>query len=298
MEMQQRVAMFRNIARADWPKIRRFIGYYQSSNWAQFDAEGARLLGSTWPAPDSEWQRHDVLHRALELFFLPLWLEPVYAELKQEFHDVFGRACRSPECARLAQECVSSGEIREKQRDIFRCMELFVTHSSLLLPALPIEYYPKEDKALFSKLRLYRDDFHILRDLYISTFEACHHVLRYVVGILNIANRGSAESFNVGGPKSLKAFEKLVNADKVKHLSEMNRWSAVWPSLFDRHLRNAIGHHTIRHDLATGALVSNDGASIPYVEFVTKALRLIHGILAATDVLKMYFITVTIAKKS
>ena len=287
LEFNIRLKRFREVADKDWTSIRRWIGYYIDENWQQFDQERKQLLGKTWKDPWQEWQRHDIIHRALDVMSASLWLRPYYPNMKADWCKAFNLATKkSTELKEFVRESVESGLIRSRQRDVFHCLELFMDNRSGILPGLAAEMYPTGEQAAISELRLFRDEFPQLRDTYIATFEACHNILRFVFGIVNIAHRGSPEDFGSEGPASLLEFEKLVNAQKAALLTPLPEWEKSWGVVLDRRIRNAIGHHSVRHDLPSGMLVLQDGSQIPYLEFVVKTFRLIHPILMAANVLK------------
>jgi len=294
-EFYERLNTFRTVSDKDWLKVRRWIGYYVNTQWEDFDSEGKRLFEENWPSPIKEWMRHDFIHKALDVLYVPLWVDFYYPRMKEEWCYLSAFADGVPkELRKFCESSIKSNEVREIQKGVFHCLELFMNNRSVLLPALAVEMYMKDKEKSIQELRLFRDEFVQLRDLYVATFEACHHVLKYVVGINNIRNRGFADDFGQKGPKSIEAFEKLSNAKKIEFLVDLPKWQKDWLLILDRDLRNKISHHSVRHDLSTGMLVLRDGKVIPYLEFVAKSFRLIHAILLAANVLKTMHIICTI----
>jgi len=283
----RRLQLFRLWSDREWPALRRLIGYYLDSNWDRFDAEGKRLLEQQWPNPKKNWQRHDYLHRILDVAFVPLWIEPFYPNMKKAWlESSLPPYADDGKTATFCLHAVQPGRVNDLQRTVFHCLELFVENRGAVLPALAAELYPKGSEQATLDLRLFRDDFAVLRDLYVATFESCHKVLHYVVGQLNIAKRGDADAFLDKNPTSLSAFDKLVNAKKAKRLAEVAALNDAWERTLDRDLRNAISHQSVHHDLSTGMMVLENLPPIPYLQFVVKTLRLIHPILFAANVLK------------
>lgn len=283
-EFYKRLRSFRGTVDKDWVAFRRWFGYYLDQNWDQFDKEGEKLLGELWKVPRSDFDRHHIVHLAMELLTAPLWVQPCFSDMKEDIAKAAGAASMD-----LSSFAVSRlTEVIELQRDLFHCLELFVDNRSGILPGLAVELYKKGDDAAQKDLRLLRDDFPLLRDFYIAAFEAAHNTLTFVVAIDNIRARKDPNAFPTGGPKSLKAFSKLSNADKAKVLEtlDLKAWNSHWKELLDRSIRNAIGHHSIRHDLRSGMLISRDSAPIPYLIFVVKAFRMLHAILATEIALK------------
>jgi hypothetical protein len=287
IEWHRRLELFRLWSDREWPALRRLIGYYLDSNWDRFDAEGQRLLEQQWPNPKKNWQRHDCLHRILDLAFVPLWIEPLYPNMKKAwFESSLPPNADDGKTATFCLSAVQSGRVNDLQRTVFHCLELFVENRGAVLPALAAELYPKGSEQATLDLRLFRDDFAALRDLYVATFESCHKVLYYVVGQLNIAKRGDANAFLSRKPGDLSAFEGLPNAEKARRLVEVADLDDGWRKALDRGLRNVISHQSVRHDLSAGMLVLENLPPIPYLQFVVKTLRVIHPILFAAHVLK------------
>jgi hypothetical protein len=278
-----------------WVNARRWIGYYLDRNWRQFDKESERLIAETQEHVNKEWKRHDVIHRFIDVLFAPLWIHPYYPEMKAEWGEIFNKALKKPAILKaFVIKSVKCNEILDRQRDIFHCLEQFMENRSGILPGLAAEMYPAGQRAALKELKLFRDEFPQLRDTYISTFEACHNCLKLVFGIINIAHRTNSDDFEKGEPKNLAAFEKLPNARKVAFLKPLKDWHNNWEIVLDRRIRNAIGHHSVRHNLSTGMLILNDGNSIPYLEFVVKTLRLIHPILLIANILKTFLIAISL----
>ena len=283
-----RLKMFRGVCDNDWFEFRRLFGYYLDKNWTQFDLQGKKILEEEWALQTKEWHRHDYLHKLLDLFFAPLWIKPYYPNMKMDWNRVWSNI--SSETATLlrkfAKDAIQGGEIANLQRDIFHCIEMFVNYRSSILPGLPIELYVVDVDTVIKRLRLFRDDFPKLRDLYVSTFEVCHSILKFVLGVVNVVERGEANNFGEGGPKNLANFGKMPNAKKQKYFVSLSEWQKNWPLILDRRIRNAISHHSIRHDLSRGILVNRDNEEIPYLEFVVKCGRLVHPILIGAHILK------------
>jgi len=282
-EVNSRLNTFCQAKDKDWPKLRRLIGYYIDRNWKPFDDEGRRIFEEEWPRIADDWHRHDIIHKLLDVFLLPLCVNRYYLDMKIEWctSSIFKHPSKI--LFSFVSECVESGELRSAQRDIFHCLEQFVENTGGLLPGLSVLLYDGKNRP--SNLRLFRDDFPRLRDLYVATFETCHHLLRYPLATINIQERKNAGDFGVGRKKSLGAFDKLKNAKKAEYLDCLPVWQAYWPIVLDRNLRNLISHHEIRHDLPSGKLVV-PGEEIPYSDFVSKCILLIHPILAMANALK------------
>ena len=289
LEFNTRLKTFHYSNQRDWVRLRRWIGYYLADNRQQFDQEGKCLLKGKLQCQWQDRERHDIIHRFLDLMCAPLWLHPYYPDMKADWCKIFNLSIRhSTTLKKFVCESIESGIIRSSQKDVFHCLELFMENRSGILPGLAAEMYPAGERAAIIELRLFRDEFPQLRDVYIATFEACHNILKFVLGIINIAYRGSPNNFGTKHPKNLDAFDKLSSGQKVTFLTSLPTWDKNWGLILDRHVRNAIGHHSVRHDLVSGMLVLRDGSQLPYLEFVMKTLRLIHPILLSANAMKTF----------
>lgn len=288
-EWHRRDAAFRQLADKLVPDIRRWITYYLDRRWGDFDNTGQRIHGEDWPFPQVEWQRHDVIHKTLDWFFAPLFIKPAYPEMKERWYETLASSSDTPGLLEYAKSVMASERLSTLQMELFHCLEQFLANRASLLPALPAVMYPKGSHAAIEELRLFRDDFPALRDLYIATFESCHRTLPYVLAFVNLSARGRADAF---GEKcsSVEAFDKLPNAKKTPFLAAIPSWSDHWGDLFDRQLRNAIGHHSARHDLSSGRLIVDGDGSRPYLQFVMQTMRLIDGLLACLAVVKTFYV--------
>src|SRR5262249_39050381 len=156
----------------NWVAFRRWLGYYLDQNREQFDIEGEKLLGKEWKKPLSDFDRHHILHFALELLTAPLWVKPCYPEMKDDIAKVLTTATVAAPSVLKQFATVHLQEVVDLQRNLFHCFELYVDNRSSILPSLAVEMYNKGEEAAQMDLRILRDDFPRLRDLYIASFEA------------------------------------------------------------------------------------------------------------------------------
>ena len=138
---------------------------------------------------------------------------------------------------------------------------------------------PRENSAIdLDQLRLALDEFHQLRDVYISCFEACCKAVRYLMAFINTATRGGPEKFTLTLPpklanrgvrrapsKNFIQFSRLPNFEKLAYVYE---WPALDQGLnttLDNKLRNYLGHNSVRHDLRTGMIINGTEIVMSYL---------------------------------
>lgn len=290
IEFLSRLRNFRGCVDKDWNNVRRWLTHYTERRWDGFDRTGQLIFEEKWVPPIKNWHRHDLIHRSLDLMTAPLWTDDHYPEMKRSWMETWSIGADVPKGTDLlvkvfANKVAADGQLARLQSDIFHCLELYINNRSSILPALAISMYPPGIDHAIEELQLFRDDFPALRDLYIATFETCHHAIHYVLAPVNAAQRGNVEDFG-DGTIGFDKFKRKVNAQKAEYLSNIPDWKNRWNYIFDRQLRNKIGHHAIRHDLSSGSLVIEGKQTIPYVKFVLATFNLISGILIVANVLK------------
>ena len=285
-----RLNNFRSIVDTDWNNVRRWLNHYVERRWDDFDRTAELIYQEKWVPPKKQWQRHDVIHRSLDMMTAPLWVDDHYPKMKEAWLGGWSIGPdipkeRLPQVVEFAKRMEGNGEIARLQRDIFHCLELYINNKSSILPALAIAMYPDGIDDAVEQLHIFRDDFPVLRDLYITTFETCHRGILFALAPVNAVRRGDVEDFG-DGTVGFERFQRKVNAQKAEFLKNIPEWQTRWGLIFDRQLRNKIGHHGVRHDLPSGALVFEDGSRIPYTMFVLATFKVLGGILIIANVLK------------
>lgn len=126
------------------------------------------------------------------------------------------------------------------QRQLFEILQAFVREWESWAAGLIVRATEPQNGGLLSGLRLARNDFATLRDLYIQVYETCFQALPFAAGLMNGQMRGHQDLFGpvppallkhkakAKAPGSLAAFADLPNATKVPWLQE-------WPAAGHRH---------------------------------------------------------------
>lgn len=300
LPLMQRMATFRGLVDCDWAGFKRFARFYALQDWPRFDDHGKKLLGDAWPTPTSELRRHDVFHQLALAVFRPILVPPIVAACKADLASSL-RAGPTPALAAYCRDRARAGVLRQYHQDVMARLDFVARHKSAMLACLPVEFYKSGTEAALGELRLFRDEFDALKAHYIDTYELAHKVLTLIVGVLNCAERGDPDAFdpavqaqfrqrrmnNVADVRNLGRFERLSNAPKRAFLAPLPEWGKLWDEMLDPGLRNPIGHHSARHDLATGTIVVDGQRPIPYLRFAFETMRLTHLHLLLLHVLKM-----------
>jgi hypothetical protein len=288
-------AQIRGFVEHDWAALQRLTTYYLRRDWDHFE------LGVPADELKHERQRDDLLYGLYDVLFMPLLVadgSALYPQMMRSWN-LHWTATRPHFAAMVAfaKAEVATQAYGVMQRDLFSQIERYITLSEALLPGLLCNMLPPQHRVMIdTDLRLFRDDYETIRDLYIQAYESCHKALRWVVGAANADAHGTPDRFvapestpdlaKKKPPKNLDAFTKLVNAERRKWLAVVADWDTSWDTLFDRDLRNDIGHASAHHELATGQILREGKPPIAYLHFLARAQRMVHALLATANVLK------------
>jgi len=298
---------FRSLVKSDWLKLQRLTTYYLNRDWLHFD----RIIAEYTPEQPSSvpeaLRREDQFHRLLSLFFAPIWTfdeRKPFVVMKASFNGIWNPNCQhSAEVSEFAKSEVASEYFTAVQRDLFEHLNRYVQLVGGLLPGLLCDMIPQEKQDEVDRLRLFRDDYEQIRDLYVQVFESCHKALRWVVGTVLCANHGTPDAFakvsaSIPGkhrtPSSIDRYTELPSAEKRKWLALIPEWNDAWDPLLDRSLRNDFGHASARHDLPTGLIQRHEGKPLAYTRMVQLAQRILQPLLACTNVMKILRIAAAI----
>ncbi len=192
-----------------------------------------------------------------------------------------------------------SGSVPGLQRAVFELLDLFIQRFESWQMGLLPRVMPEERLPLLDDLRLFRDEFDILRDLYQQGFEMICKTLRFPVAAQNTVRRGRPDDFGSdvpstlqrkSNPKTITAFDRLSNFEKLQYVAQVPGWDG-WVSLLDNRTRNAIGHATARHDLRTGLVLSDTVPSgVSYLDLVAGVYDVFDALSICPQVLRMLWI--------
>ncbi len=279
---------FLDVVRINWHDVVRWYGFYVRRDWARFDEHARRYWSDKWSIPSSMLDRHDVIHRALEVIFLPLFPKGEYVNWKIMTRQPINEASWT-DVASFARGWTRNRDVSSVQQEIFTLLDHFVQLRWALLPGLLLQLYDAVGKAPDPTWRITRDDFRQLRDLYITIFETAHRCIPIVLAFDNTLRRGNPDRFPDNTSMALAKVQALRPVDREKLLVLFDPWGGEVRSLLNRKLRNAIGHGSVVHDLRTGRVVTRD-TSIGYAAFVSLVGASIQVPLLCLDIIKLLLV--------
>jgi hypothetical protein len=301
MQYQRAFYQMKHFVRSDWKRLSRLSTYYLNHDWDHFD----KTIGQLVPKGESdlpvEWKRDHETHYLYDVFFGPMWaLQPDkhFMEMKAAWNALWSAdRPHFNEIVSFAQAEIKTPAFTNTQKELFEQLGRYVDLINAMFPGLLCDLLPDKYQPQIDQLRLFRDEYELLRDLYIQSFETSHKVLRWVLGTVNADIHGDPNKFvpppgmnpevAKRPPKNLSVFTKSSSANKREWLVLLPEWHKRWDIILDRHLRNDIGHASARHQLPTGLIQRDGRPPLPYTRFVQKAHRILHPLLACANVLKI-----------
>ena len=271
------------VVEAYWTSIARWWGYYTAGNWDLFDAHARKYWSDRIPDNPEPIERHDAIHRALELVFLHV-AGAEYVELNRLVRGDFPGG-QHEEVFALARTLDEKGTLATAQVQLFETLDEFVQKRDHWRPGTLALAYDDAGIDRDSRWQIQRDDFTSLRALYLSCFEVSYKFIDIAVVLRNVMDRGDPTSFPDGSTMSLGKLSKLKAFQKEEVLSHY-AWGGMFIGLFDRKLRNAIGHSDAHHKVTTGRIVSPK-AEWDYVEFVKTVVRSSQAPLFILNIVKL-----------
>ena len=282
----RRLSMFHQARSALWPKVRRFYEYYMQEQWDRFAIAGKVAVDAEFIDPGTVHGRESEAYRALSTCTLASVTEP-FGEMLDEVISHMEAIFESTAFREFAVESVSSGALQHEQRRIWDCVCLLMKISEMwLLPGILWDLADEDSAVSLEELSLSRDEFHRLRDAYISCFEACCKALAYVMAFINTSIRGTPQEFPPDVPSALRAhgrqtpprsfaqFKRFSNFEKLAYVHEWPILGNGLNQILNSKLRNSLGHNSVRHDLRTDSIVTDDEVLMSYFEFTATVYRL------------------------
>jgi hypothetical protein len=290
-EYSHRVSGFYDFYENSWLKLKRLTQFFLDSNWQRFDALLVEIIDSE-PTEITDLIRYDSIYRFYDIALASMAVYPLHAEMRKEWNGLFiPTGNHAEEIAAYQEGIISDPEYLQSRKSLFGCLQDYIELGDALIPGIAIEMYPLHHSQ-YGDLRIYRDNFPVLRDLYVQSFEACIQALTFVIESLNVIKRGNPHSYlDQAGirqtPRTRAQFNRLTAEKKLLFLSELPLWESTWNSSLDRQSRNKIGHRQIHHDLSSGTLRREGQDDIPYIDFIQSAQRVFYPIVGCLNALKI-----------
>ena len=270
MELFQAMAVGSEAAEDLWPKVARSVEYYLADNRELLMSTLRDIWGRESELPsETAHERASLTNGAMVV----VWRQIVGPETQGDpFIRSYWEKDRAaftecPKYIEMAQTLESDGTLSGIQRLVIDQLNTFIrTFESWRMGILP-RLLDEAAKQKVDGLRVFRDEFSTLRDLYLQGFEVVCKTLRFAMAAHNTVERGDPDDFGPQAPPgvsdqkrnpppNLKGYDRLANADKLCYVRNVPEWSE-WADYLNSTIRNTVGHATARHELTTGRIVAD-----------------------------------------
>lgn len=280
-----------------WPDVKRAIRYYLQSDSKRFSAAAKKadmiLQGVGF---ETTHERASQLYTLVGATTTTL-MDP--SDGGAVFLHRFGlkhtAALQRVSYRTYARETLSVGNLLEVERRQLEELIHFIDQAESWRMGMLPRYIRSDVDLEDLDWRVLRDEFALLRDLYVQGFETVCRGLAPLVAAQNVIKRCDPNDFGDVLPEgvhkrkglppaSVSKYEKLSNADKLAYVKAIPG-IAYLETLMDRSLRNAIGHSSARHDLHTGRIVTDKlPKGISYLDFMGKVADIFEALALIAQV--------------
>jgi hypothetical protein len=282
-------------------EIKAIFTLYANEKYELFREKVMAFLGTDMPC-ETQLDRNRALYYAIEKAFFP-FSEPLknVGAVHTIIEELMGLEQKDAETlANFINEVVSSGFLRNVQRD---CLELYpriIDIELMLRPALFLDFDRHyEHQAV--PYRVSAHEFNDAKDLFKDITEVISRLMILVAGINNLKKRASHNAFAPGKdvPKDLNDFANFPLGRKLSHIDDS--WYHIDKAVLDNHLRNSVAHYKAEYNEITQeinyypkqeGIKQEQGESIYFLDFsrkVLEAFRELHRLNHFTKTLFVYY---------
>lgn len=274
---------FEGLVRESWRDVSRWWGFYVKCDWNRFDHHARKYWRDDWPTNPTALDRHDAIHRALEVTFAPVMVKRGFVAWKLAL--VAPRPDTNWKAAAAFAGAWADDDVAKAQAELFGVLDQFVQQRWNWYPGLVVGLYEELGVGFDPSWRITRDDFRDLRDLFAVTFERSHQYLPALMSLDNSFRLGDPNLYPDRTVRTRSSMQTMRSVDREKVIGLYECWGPEIVGILDRHLRNAIAHSTADHDLITGRIVAPK-LDLTYPEFVAKVANAIQVPLLLLEVFK------------
>lgn len=279
-----------------WPAIERAVRYYMNSDSERFESAaqktGFTLAGIGFKTThERASQLYNLMGTSSVAIMDP---SPLGRKFVQRLSMKHTAALSEKGFRRYASELFTSGRLLDNETRQLEEMLLFLEHAEVWRIGMLPRYIRDDVDMDELGWRVLRNEFPILRDLYIHGFETVCRGLAPLIASQNTIKRKDPNDFGdesppgrpnakLPPPSSMARYETLANSDKLCFVRAIPGISYI-ADLLDGRLRNAIGHSSARHDLRTGRVVADRlPGGLAYLGFAAKIADVFEALSLVTQ---------------
>lgn len=155
-----------------------------------------------------------------------------------------------------------SNDIDKFEKRLFDVINIFINTYESFIPVILLEYVNKNlIEEISSKYAITTVYFEDIRSMYLRIYENIMEVSSLLIGLDNIMYRNNYQKIDasiISGKTNIEQYIKMSKGNKVKYTVTDEIFNSIIP-VFDKDIRNAIGHEDIEYDIFNQKLKYNDG---------------------------------------
>jgi len=290
IEFKERVDAIDKIKVSFAPLVKRLTSYAETENWQIIKDEFIKLEIPEICKESTEEQVIYLFYRFLNTTFVPLLEMDKMVEISDEYF-VYLNDCldnKKEKYTLLIKSFVQDHSFNSFKLKVFETHFRAIDNYYAYIPGFAYEYFSSTAQKNINDYRVYRDDFNLIKSLYLDIFELLSRMLFYLGCIVNLSIRNDYRIYSTGMIKSQK-FKKMPAYDKMFVLDELPKLKNFINNV-QRPLRNDIGHFNVRYNFRKGVLAYDDGTEqnyINFLKFVLDAVRSLWFVIVLTEKIEL-----------
>ena len=306
--------IYKNYRLGEWKNVKIGLKAFQKGSTPNESKFLKSILPEGLPLK-KESDKLQTLYRALDICLFPIFFSDNHVDLVKFLQSYLNGLKKSDgkKYIEFLEYLDDSGYLKELQDKAFNLTFNFFELKDDLSPII-FEWDPEHPNAEFpsdSKITS-NIDFDKIKSFYVDGFETLSYSLFMVLGLINLKNRNSYDTFAYDpNPRnktrtpilfSLNKFTTIPNAPKFNLLSEDAEFEKWIKTAIDSKLRNGIGHYGIKFDTTSGDITyyldlnKSKSVTISYGEYLFRCMKQLVRVYQVNTLVEMLSIDL-LAKK-
>lgn len=196
------------------------------------------------------------LHQLLVISFNSILPDNSLCEFTQYGEKII-RSINSRDILLLIQKLDEKAYFDQNGKRILDIISRWNSKFEVFIPAVMLSLGQAKEKINKEEYGIASTSYEFFKNFYSDSYELILDLIDIPVGLNNISERGSVDSFPTDSIcKDFVAYRKLTKGEKIKKLSAVETFSK--PMELNRNVRNAIGHFNFNYDVATQKITFKD----------------------------------------
>ncbi len=211
-------------------------------------------------------------YRTLTIFYAPLISLQEMLDIYDESYQHINKCLKNKRkiYSNLLTEFKQLYGYEEYRNKVLGCYYRTLQNFDSYIAGIVYDYMPDDIKPNLEDYRVFRDDYELVKSLYVDIFKCVSMMLFYLGSIVNLSQRNTSYNF-FNGINNAKNFRKGKAYDKLKILDELPALKKLIEKV-SRPMRNDIGHFNASYNFREGVLTYEDGSKTNYIIFLNHLL--------------------------